>query len=83
MSTPGHIAIGTWTRIGCNGCPSHVPFKKSSNHFMLRKKAFHYMFASQCERARQISARRNISNEKKMSRRERERVAAGERVLVI
>ncbi len=34
-------------------------------------------------RARQISARRNISNEKKMSRRERERVAAGERVLVI
>jgi len=34
MSAPGHIAIGTWARIGCNGCPSHFPFKKSSSDFM-------------------------------------------------
>src|SRR5213595_1230216 len=30
----GHIAIGTWARIGCNGCPSHFPFRKSSSHFI-------------------------------------------------
>src|SRR5438477_7922784 len=53
MSAPGHIVIGTWTRIGCNGCPSHVPFKKLSNHFMTRnEKCPHQMFAARYERAR-------------------------------
>src|SRR5207302_8318313 len=36
MSAPGHIAIGTCTRIGCNGCPSHFPFRMSSDHFTVR-----------------------------------------------
>src|SRR5260370_26435445 len=36
ISAPGHMAIGTCTRIGCNGCLSHVPFKKSSSHFIAR-----------------------------------------------
>src|SRR6266699_4843366 len=34
MSAPGHIAIGTCARTGCNGCPSHFPFRKSSSHFI-------------------------------------------------
>jgi hypothetical protein len=34
MSALGHIAIGTCTRIGCIGCFSHFPFKKSSSNFM-------------------------------------------------
>ena len=37
MSAPGHIAIGTCTKIGCNGCPSHFPFKMFSSHFIFPK----------------------------------------------
>src|SRR6266487_2914563 len=36
ISALGHIAIGTWTIIGCNGCFSHFPFNKSSDHFIGR-----------------------------------------------
>src|SRR6266699_3470424 len=39
ISALGHIAIGTWTTIGCNGCLSHFPFNKSSDHFMGRNYA--------------------------------------------
>src|SRR5437867_1003436 len=38
-SAPGHIAIGTCTRIGCSGWPSHFPFKKSNSHFMVRNRS--------------------------------------------
>ena len=41
ISALGHIAIGTWTMIGCNGCFSHFPFNKSSDHFMGRNCASH------------------------------------------
>jgi len=34
MSELGHMAVGTCTRIGCIGCFSHLPFKKSSNNFI-------------------------------------------------
>src|ERR1041385_2557794 len=34
IRAPGHIAIGTCTTIGCNGCPSHFPFRKANSHFI-------------------------------------------------
>src|SRR5213595_2802582 len=84
ISALGHIAIGTWTMIGCNGCFSHFPSSKSSDHFMGRNCASHLdrHHSSRPERkrlqlnvrsaieacARQISARQQ--NEKQPNEKE-------------
>src|SRR6266480_3845490 len=68
ISALGHIAIGTWTTIGCNGCFSHFPFNKSSDHFIGRNCASHL------NRDRFISAGTKASPTKCSQRDQRARV---------
>src|SRR6266487_1113012 len=51
ISALGHIAIGTWTMIGCSGWRSHFPFNRSSDHFMGRNRSYR-IFADRLDSAR-------------------------------